>query len=182
MHSRNLISKFKSTPKWIFWSGSILLGCLILSGFLLLYRAHQEVVETGNTRIVRDMSGAMVKVPSRIKRVGDAWYAHNEVVVMLGADRKIVATSLSEKMSPWIYRVAPGMKKAQLLFVSGLDMNVESLVKLRPDVVFMSAPGPEIQHLANLDIPVVVVNFKDFESLRQCFRLTADLLGDEAPQ
>lgn len=113
-------------------------------------------------------------------RIADAWPAHNEVVVMLGAGDRIVATSLSEQSRPWLYRIAPAMKKAATVFHPGGDVQIEALLETRPDIVFMSGNPRAAATLDKLGLNVVQMNFTDFASLKVCFQRTADILGPSA--
>jgi len=114
------------------------------------------------------------------QRIADAWPAHNEVVVMLGAGEKIVATVLTEQSRPWLYRIAPTMKKAATVFQLGGDPQIESLFQTRPDMVFMSGNPRAANALSKLGLPVLQMNFTDFSSLKACFQQTAKMLGGSA--
>ena len=56
--------------------------------------------KSGETRIVTDSAGRQVTVPLKVERVADTWMGHNEVLAMLGADDRIVATMFSPKTRP----------------------------------------------------------------------------------
>src|SRR5262245_11986532 len=53
------------------------------------------------TRQVTDITGRAVTIPSLVTRVADPWHANNGLVLMMGAARKIVATTLQAKKQPW---------------------------------------------------------------------------------
>lgn len=53
--------------------------------------------KSGETRIVTDSAGRQVAVPIKVERVADTWMGHNEVLAMLGADDRLVATMFSSK-------------------------------------------------------------------------------------
>ena len=81
-------------------------------------------------------SGATVTVPAQVNRIADAWQAHNEVVAMLGAGDRMVATVLTKKLVPWLYTVNPQMDNAPTVFTNS-TADVEALLAQRPDVVFL---------------------------------------------
>ncbi|MBV7275620.1 ABC transporter substrate-binding protein [Clostridium thailandense] len=131
------------------------------------------------TKTITDTAGKKVEVPLNIKRIGDSWQAHNEVLAMLGAGDKVVATILTEKMRPWLYKVNPQMNKAVTVF--GTDtVNTEELVKTKPDIVFTPLNDKSANKISELGIPTVQLNFTDFKGLKECFKLTGDILGDES--
>jgi iron complex transport system substrate-binding protein len=121
------------------------------------------------------MAGVQVVIPTKITKIADAWRAHNEVVTMLGAGSEIVATCLTPDTSPWLYKVNPQMKNAVVCFTT--DVNMEELIKSAPDIVFVSVGAKYIDKITAAGIPVVQLNFTDFDSLKQCYKLTGDILG-----
>lgn len=130
------------------------------------------------TKTITDAAGKKVEVPLNINRIGDAWQAHNEVLAMLGAGDKVVATILTEKARPWLYKVNPQMNKAVTVFSTD-TVNTEELVKVKPDIVFMPLNDKSANKVSDLGIPTVQLNFTDFKGLKECFKLTGDILGDE---
>jgi iron complex transport system substrate-binding protein len=132
---------------------------------------------TATTRTITDMAGVQVVIPTKINKIADAWRAHNEVVTMLGAGSKIVATCLTADTSPWLYKVNPQMKNAVVCFTT--DVNMEELIKSAPDIVFVSIGTKYIDKITSAGIPVVQLNFTDFDSLKQCYKLTGDILGTD---
>ena len=130
---------------------------------------------------ITDSSGIKVEVPGNINYIADAWGAHNAIVAMLGSGNKIVATTLSEKTKPWLFKVTPEMSNAVVAFnVDASDINIEDLVKNKPDVLFMSQGNKNVSKITELGIPVIQVSFKDFDSLKECVKLTGDVLDENA--
>lgn len=112
-------------------------------------------------------------------RIAEAWAAHNDVLVMLGAGEQIVATSLTERSRPWLFRVAPAMRQALLAFPQGA-LSQETLFMAKPDLVFVSQYHRTASVARKLGFPVVEVGFNDYDSLRACIVLTAQHLGGDA--
>ncbi|WP_440945374.1 ABC transporter substrate-binding protein [Methanosarcina sp. T3] len=132
--------------------------------------------ENAENRTVTDSLGRQVQVPLKVERVADTWMGHNEVLAMLGADDRIIATMFSPKTRPWAYKVCPAYYNAVTLSPT---YDVEALLATRPDVVFMPSRDKNIEKVSNLGVPVVEVSFTDFDSMKKCFSDTANVLGDE---
>lgn len=156
-------------------------GCLIVYA-IFLFLSHYNLSLKPGARTIQDMSGSSVRIPNHVERIADAWPAHNEVLAMLGADRKIVATILSASKQPWLYKVAPGINQAKTIFIPGSPISAESVLQLHPDVLFAPTLDGHVRRLSDAGIPVVIVNFNNFDDLHKCFRLTANILGGQAPQ
>lgn len=128
---------------------------------------------------ITDASGKTIEVPLNIEKIGDSWQAHNEVLCMLGAGNKIVSTILTEKTRPWLYKVNPQMKNAITVF-EPTSVNTEELIKTKPDIVFTPLNDKNVNKISELGIPTVQLNFTDFNGLKECFKLTGNILGDDA--
>lgn len=108
------------------------------------------------------------------ERIADAWYAHNAVLLMLGASGHVVATVARPAVFPWMYRVAPGLQHAEV--INGATMNAEELLRLNADVVFVTSSDPSAGALQRAGLDVVPVNFTNFDSMLACIDLTARAL------
>lgn len=132
-------------------------------------------------RTITDSVGNKVQIPAKIKRIADAWGAHNEVVAAVGAGDKIVATTLTQGVRPWLYKVVPNLKNANTSFsVDASQINFEELIKMKPDILFMTVNEQNAKKARDMGIPVVQLKITDFDSLEQCVRLTGDILGGDA--
>lgn len=141
--------------------------------------SSKKTEETPKTQTITDASGKKIEVPLKIEKIGDAWQAHNEVLCMLGSGNKIVSTILTEKMRPWLYKVNPNMKDAATVFETN-SVNTEELLKTKPDIVFIPLNDKSADKVSELGIPAVQLNFTDFDGLKDCFKLTGNILGDDA--
>lgn len=108
------------------------------------------------------------------QRIADAWFAHNAVLLMLGGANRIVATVARPQSFPWMYRVAPALKRAEA--IDGAAMNVEELLRLKTDLVFVTPADPSAAAMARAGLHVVPVSFTDFASMLACVDLTARTL------
>ncbi|WP_297425489.1 ABC transporter substrate-binding protein [Clostridium sp.] len=135
------------------------------------------------TITITDSSGSQVEIPAKINRIADAWGAHNEILATIGAADKIVATTLTPEVRPWLYKANPNLKNAVTTFsIDASEVNVEELIKTKPDIVFMSLNDKLAKQIIDLGIPVVQVNFTDLESLKECVRLTGTIVGGDAKE
>jgi iron complex transport system substrate-binding protein len=130
------------------------------------------------TRTITDMSGATVTIPTTINRIADGWHAHNEVVLMLGDGKKIVATTTTIKGLEWFKKIDPSIETAPAAFTTS-DVNTEVLLNTSPDIVFIStSTNATSAKLKQTGLPVVTLAFTTFDQLKQCFLLTGSILGD----
>ena len=65
--------------------------------------------------------------------------------------------------------------------VKGTDVQMEEIQKLKPQVVLASNKN-QIEMARNAGIPAVRVNFQDYDGLRKVINITAEVLGDKAPE
>lgn len=137
----------------------------------------EQAADAAETQVVTDMAGNEVTVPTNITKFADAWYAHNEVSIMLTNSEGIVATHCAPENYPWMYRVCPNMSGAVATF--GDDFNYEDLVAMGPQVVFDSKEDMR-DKLAELGIPLVNCSFKTYEEMEQSVTLTAQVFGGDA--
>ncbi|MCH5461226.1 ABC transporter substrate-binding protein [Lactobacillus sp. LC28-10] len=143
--------------------------------------SHQSARSTAKpaTRTVTDMSGTKVTIPKKVNRVADLWHANNQTVMLLGGQNKLVATTQMIKKQPWFNTIYPSIKQVKAPF-SGDTMQVESLLKVKPDVVISADPG-QIKQARNAKVPVVNAMYQNFDGLRRSVNLTANVLGGNAP-
>ncbi|MFP5021219.1 ABC transporter substrate-binding protein [Pseudonocardia phyllosphaerae] len=135
----------------------------------------------GPTRPVTDTAGTTVQVPERPARIADAWPAHNEVVTMLGAGDRIVATVLKPTTTPWQYVVNPHMHDAPTVFTNS-SADVEGLLAQHPDLVFTPDNAQLSSSLGDIGVPTMQMNFKDYPGLKKMVTTTGEALGGDAPQ
>lgn len=101
----------------------------------------------GATRTIVDQTGATVVLPARIERVviTSIWPLPSVFCLVDGGGKKIVGmhpASISAARTSMLAKTAPDALLASSSFIRGTTLNVEELVKLRPDVVLYSATNP----------------------------------------
>lgn len=134
-------------------------------------------------RAVIDYVGGLIHVPpaSEINRIADSWPAHNTIVVMVGAKNKIVATSPVNPTNAMFQRILPAMKDMPAPFDSAGTPNIEQLLALDPDIVFVSSSSTaQAEAIENAGMLVVRLNFFDFNEMTNATKLTGWILGQDA--
>lgn len=127
---------------------------------------------------ITDMTGKTVQLPQKIERIADSWPAHTEVLMLLGAGKKIVATANTAKNLPWMFKVEPGLNSA--VTTTSQTFNTETLAAKNPDIFFMSPGNTNADKIQSMGIPTVQLNFTNYDQMKQCISLTAKILGADA--
>ena len=155
----------------------------LMTALFMLAGCGTENASQGNqsaTRVVKDIDGTDVTIPKDITKVADLWHANNQVVLMLGGADKLVSTTTSVQGLPWFAKVYPRIKEIPAP-VKGTDVQMEEIQKLKPQVVLASNKN-QIEMARNAGIPAVRVNFQDYDGFRKVINITAEVLGDKAPE
>jgi iron complex transport system substrate-binding protein len=135
------------------------------------------------TRQITDAAGRHVAIPESVARVADPWHANNAMVLMLGGAAKLVATSVQAKSQPWLRRLYPRIEAVPAAFNAAGDVNMETLVGARPDVILMAYDGALPKWFEAVDsayqIPVVLMPNTSLDGLKRTALLTGEVLGSE---
>jgi iron complex transport system substrate-binding protein len=132
------------------------------------------------TRQLTDITGRVVTVPVHVNRVADPWHANNGMVLMMGAADKIVATTLQAKKQPWFRKLFPRIDHVPAAFDGAGEVNIETLIAARPDVVLMAYGGTLPRWKATADvygIPVFMMPNTSLADLKTTARMTGEVLG-----
>ncbi|MCH4092487.1 ABC transporter substrate-binding protein [Acetobacter sp.] len=120
------------------------------------------------------MTGVVGELPARPAHIADLWYAHNEILVMLGGAPTIAMTVERESMSPWMYHLAPALRNATQL--PSTTPTAETLLAGHVDLVFATPSLSGVETYRKTGIPTVGVEFHDTAGLLRCLDLTATVL------
>jgi iron complex transport system substrate-binding protein len=134
------------------------------------------------TRQVTDAAGRVVSLPINVKRIADAWHANNAMVLLLGGADKIVATTVQAQRQPWLRKLYPRIDQVPAAFNAAGDLNIETLVGARPDVILMAYDGSEPKWSAAVEavhVPIVLMPNTSLEGLKITARITGQVLGAE---
>ncbi|KYK81823.1 peptide ABC transporter substrate-binding protein [Aggregatibacter actinomycetemcomitans serotype e str. SC936] len=131
-------------------------------------------------KIITDADGNQVDIPERVERVADLWHANNQIVLLLGGADKLVVTTTSISANPWYKEVYPKIKEVPVL-TNGETIQIEELLAQKTDAVLLSKKSM-LKEVNQTGLKGVHVSFQDFDGLKKTVRITADVLGGDAPQ
>ena len=116
------------------------------------------------SRVITDEAGDKVTVPDKIERIAVAGILPfpSVITVFLGSAEKLVGippASMGAAKAGLLGELFPEILKAQTGYTAGLDLNIEELMKLRPDVVFYLAGNKEMgKMIKNAGLPAVAIS------------------------
>ena len=129
------------------------------------------------SRVLTDNSGQKVELPATVERIANLWDANNQVMLLLGSSDRIVATTQQISKMPWFKKVQPKIAQASTP-VSGTDLNIEELLKAKPDVV-VSIDKAQVEKARAAGLTTVQLGFQDFAGLKKNVVMTAEVLGTD---
>jgi iron complex transport system substrate-binding protein len=156
-----------------------LIGGALLGG-ALLGLASLGAAAAG-TRQITDAAGRVVTLPELVTRVADPWHANNALVVMLGGGDKLVATTAQAQRQPWLERLYPRIDQVPAAFGTMGEVNLETLIGARPQVILMAYDGSLPKWAAEVDayhIPYVLMPNTSLAGLKTTARITGQVLGE----
>jgi iron complex transport system substrate-binding protein len=133
-----------------------------------------------STREVVDATGHAVKIPMQVDRIADPWHANNAMVLMLGGADKIAATTVQAQRQPWLRRLYPRIDKVPAAFNAAGDLNIETLIGARPDVILMAYDGTLPKWSAAVEayhVPIIMMPNTSLAGLKETARITGQVLG-----
>ena len=129
-----------------------------------------------SSKTIIDMAGVSVTLPSNVQRVGAGRPVFCEILLALGAQDKIVATSPLDTYY-WLKKVYPGISNLSCPFaLSGV--NTEELLRSKPDVVFLLTGDKAVESVEALGIPVIQLSTKNEAEIKQTIAIIGDSLGE----
>lgn len=144
----------------------------------LLSQTGVEVTYNADgSRVLTDNGGQKVELPATVERIANLWDANNQVMLLLGSSDRIVATTQQISKMPWYNKVQPKIAQASTP-VSGPDLNIEELLKAKPDVV-VSIEKTQIEKARAASLTTVQLGFQDFAGLKKNVVMTAEVLGTD---
>lgn len=88
---------------------------------------------------IKDELGRVVKVPERIERIISLQPEITRIIVAIRSGQKLVGIDyFVHKYDHIFYRIFPEGKLLPLVSRSGSDINLELIIKLKPDIIFVS--------------------------------------------
>ncbi len=132
------------------------------------------------TQVVTSLSGEKVTVPLKINRIAEQFPAHTVTDIMLGVGDKLVAIPQNVKTIPFLRKVYPGVNGLPELFRNGGKVNMEELLKLKPDVVSTISGGDTLTPFQQAGLPAVNMDFNTFPQLVPSIQLAGKVYGGAA--
>lgn len=159
----------------LFLAAALLTGCGVSAG-----TGPAGTPEQGTaTRTVVDMQGTEVTVPAVIDNYAVAWTGDFDIAAMLDGCEHISAypdTSLRfEKVMEFYPRLA------DCISLPKENIAVESLLESNAQVVFLrQSDYPDLtRELRAANVPVIDLNFENYDQLKQAVTLFADVLNTD---
>ncbi len=144
---------------------------------LLSHTGVEVTYNADGSRVLTDNGGQKVELPATVERIANLWDANNQVMLLLGSSDRIVATTQQISKMPWYNKVQPKISQASTP-VSGTDLNIEELLKAKPDVV-VSIDKAQVEKARAAGLTTVQLGFQDFAGLKKNVVMTAEVLGTD---
>lgn len=154
-----------------------LLSALVL--FIPL--GYAQAVE--QTRTITYYGNHQIVVPQTITRIATSWEAQNAIIAMLGYGANIVASTRYVRDMPIFQKFVPSIKNVPLASGgNGDDLNIEGLLRLRPQVLFLSRePTPaRAEQLRRSGIAVAAFRNNSLPAIVERTVITGEILGADA--
>lgn len=144
----------------------------------------------GATKTIVDQTGATVTIPAKVERVviTSLWPLPSVFCLVDGSGKRLVGmhpSSMSAAKTSMLAKTAPDALKASTSFMQGTTVNVEELLKLKPDVVLYSATNTgerallEKAGIKAIGFSTTVAAFNTVETVVSWMDLLGQILGKE---
>lgn len=146
--------------------------------------SKREAAKAPGTRTIVDHTGQEVTIPAEINRIvmGSILPLPSVYCMFTGSCEKLVGmhpSSLAAAQNSYLATVFPEIKNVDSSFVQNGAVNIEEVLKLKPDVVFYNANNPEERQIyESAGIPTVgfSVSLSDYNCV-ETYADWVDLLG-----
>lgn len=156
--------------------GIIFLGIVFII-FFVAKISHHEPRQEIKSRTIKDMAGNKVQIPHEVHRVVTSLYPiATQLVFVAGAQDKLVGisdydiNSVMKKIHPRIEGIYRPVRHG-----NG-DVTVEEIIKMNPDVLFLSKRNLQNANLKELGIPTVFLTLENPEQLMQGIMLVGKIM------
>lgn len=137
--------------------------------------------ENNEYRTVTDLDGNKIDVPCEITNYAVAWSGDLDILAMLDDCEHISAFPEQSLKFPMLLQFYPQLNNC--IRLPKINVSSESIIESGAQVVFLrESDYPELtEQLKNQNIPVVNINFENYEDMIRAVELVADVLNtDEA--
>jgi iron complex transport system substrate-binding protein len=161
---------------------SMLLVLTMLFSFSGCGKTSSETPKEDKYRTVTNLDGTQIKVPAKIEKIGAIFGPSYEKLVMLGVENKIAFDGdFHINGWPWSNVIYKDLNKVPGIPNAHSELNIEDLLKYKPDVVF-NFPNPNTtKALEEAGIAVVpMASTNKLSDIKDTVALYAQVLGGDA--
>ena len=134
-----------------------------------------------NNVVVTDSSGRQVSIPGKVNRIACLYAFSGDMVTMLGKGQDIVAVVDGLKRDVLLNQINPQIKQASVPVTTSV-INIEELLKAKPDLAFVSkdtaANESETNKLRTANIPYLVVDFNSLKEQENAILMIGQAIGE----
>lgn len=138
--------------------------CFILNHlvlFVLLFLCFNCAQQENSSIQINDYFGRSVSLNKPAERIIPTYYTEAEILCALGAKNRIVGIGFIHKdaKSPQSYILAKYMPEIYTLpqIGRGRELNIETIISLKPDLVICENQQEVVQHLESLGIKTIAI-------------------------
>jgi iron complex transport system substrate-binding protein len=162
----------------------LIAGIAIASASAIVYSLDLTQEPTSTTKTIIDSTGESVEVPTNVQRVVALRSGIVEMLCILGQEDKIVGvdeqTTVGTGYGTFNVQLCPSLLNMTAP-ISGKTVNVELVIALQPDVVFIGGYGrlSWIEPLKNANLTVVVTHFEEIGNYTRDLGIIAQVMDVE---
>ncbi|MCP4119168.1 MAG: ABC transporter substrate-binding protein [Desulfobacteraceae bacterium] len=131
-------------------------------------------------RTLEDMAGRTVTLTGEVNRIVTTFKPSSLCLFSLGLQEKLVGIDTSSKRDRLLKAVMPGLSKVTGVGSKSLDINFETVVALKPDLVILYAQknGLELANrLETMGIKSIIILPESFDSVKTSLEIIAAAAG-----
>lgn len=136
--------------------------------------ATDEPAPTGSGFTVTDMAGREITIDKPVEKAVALTAADCEIIFALGAEEALVGRGAYCDYPPEVTDI-PSVE-------SGFETNIEQIIDLEPDVLFlgtMAQTQEQVEQLEKAGIKVVVSDAQTIEGTYECIRVIGEVMGKQ---
>lgn len=160
--------------------------CVCLFIYMMIFlsgcnqTANRETAPQASINI-KDCVGRQVKIPVKVDRIACLCPEAAYTLAMFGQGDKIVAVVNGVKRDKILTDMYPAIKNLPVPKSSGV-INIEELIRTKPDVVFVkrdtSSSDAEAEKLNKSKIPFLVVDYNSMQEQQYAVEMIGKVVGD----
>lgn len=142
---------------------------------------NRETKPQSATITIKDCVGRQVKIPAKVERIACLCPEAAYTLAMFGQGEKMVAVVNGIKRDMILTDMYPAIKELPVPKSSGV-INIEELIKTRPDVVFVKrdtfSSDAEVEKLKKVKIPFLVVDYNSMQEQQYAVEMIGKVVGN----